>query len=150
MLRNYSKVFSDTALALSLGGLVFFAGTVSALEGLTPEQEAALEERVAERWQAMIVRDFEQVWEFSTPTFRGIFPKSMYVHNFSYAVEWELTSIEVVNYDAVAAVASVAVGVMSQSTKQVSSASRALGAVPITIREKWIFADGEWWHSTNE
>ena len=137
-------------MALFVGGLSASPGWADTPEGLSPEQEAALEQRVRERWQVMIEKDFEQVWEFSTPTFRGIFPKAMYVHNFSYAVDWELTSIEVVNYDAVAAVASVAVGVMSQSTKQVSSASRALGAVPITIREKWIFTDGEWWHSTNE
>jgi hypothetical protein len=44
----------------------------------------------------------------------------------------------------------VVAGVMSKSTKQTSAASRALGAVPTTIREKWIFTDGEWWHSTNE
>ena len=150
MLRNYSKAFSDTALALSLGGLVFFAGTVSALEGLTPEREAALKQRVSERWQAKIDKDFGQIWEFSTPTFRGVFPKPLYVYKFSYALGWELTSIEVVNYDAVAAVASVSVGVMSQSNKQASSASRALGPVPSTIREKWIFTDGEWWHSTND
>jgi hypothetical protein len=74
----------------------------------------------------------------------------MYVHNFSYAVEWELTSVEVVDYDAAAAVASVETGVMSRSTKQTSSASRALGGVPVTIHEKWIFTDGQWWHSTNE
>ena len=137
-------------MALLVGGLSASPGWADTPDGLTPEQETALEERVAERWQAMIDKDFSRVWEFSTPTFRGIFPKSMYVHNFSYAVAWELTSVEVVHYDASAAVASVAVGVMSQSTKQASSASRALGAVPITVREKWIFADGEWWHSTNE
>ena len=150
MLRNYSKSVQACLLALCLAATIVPLSRASTPEGLTPEMAAALEQRVRERWQAMIVRDFEQVYEFSTPTFRGIFPKAMYVHNFSYAVEWELTSIEIVNYDAVAAVASVAVGVMSQSAKQVSSASRALGAVPTTIREKWIFTDGEWWHSTNE
>jgi len=150
MLHHYLRNFRALLLTFFVGVLSASPGWTDALDGLTPEQQAALEQRVRERWQAMIERDFGQVWEYSTPTFRGVFPKSMYVHNFSYAVDWELTSIEVVNYDAVAAVASVAVGVMSQSTKQVSSASRALGAVPITIREKWIFTDGEWWHSTNE
>lgn len=150
MLHYYMKSFRVVLLAVLIGVLTGLPAWADTPPGLTAEQVAALELRVRERWQALIERDFEQVWEFSTPTFRGIFPKSMYVHNFSYAVAWELTSIDVVNYDANAAVASVAVGVMSQSTKQVSSASRALGAVPITIREKWIFADGEWWHSTNE
>ena len=150
MLHDYLNNFRVLLIALLVAGLSASTGWADTPEGLTAEREAALEQRVRERWQALIARDFENVWEFSTPAYRGVFPKAMYVHNFSYAVDWELTSIDVVTYDAVAAVASVAVGVMSQSTKQVSAASRALGAVPITIREKWIFADGEWWHSTNE
>ncbi len=137
-------------LASLLMVLLVPAGWSAAVDGLSPAQSAALEQRVRERWQALIAMDYDRVWAFATPAFRAVFPKSMYVHKFSYAVERELTSIEIVNYDADAAVASVAVGVMSQSTKQASSASRALGPVPITVREKWIFADGEWWHSTNE
>ena len=150
MLHSFLKGVGCIHVVVLTGALFAFSSWADTPEGLTAERAAAVEQRVRERWQAQIERDFEQVWEFSTPTFRGIFPKSMYVHNFSYAVDWELTSIEIVNYDADAAVVSVAVGVMSQPTKQVSSASRALGPVPITIREKWIFADGEWWHSTNE
>ena len=149
MLHNYLSYFRILVVLL-VGGLSASLGWAGTPDGLTPEQEAALEQRVRERWQTLIEKDFDNVWQFSTPTFREVFSKSMYVHNFSYAVDWELTSIDVVNYHADAAVASVAVGVMSRSTKHVSSASRALGAVPITIREKWILADGEWWHSTNE
>jgi hypothetical protein len=119
----------------------------AAPDGLSAEQVTALEQRVRERWAAMIDHDFGKVWEFNTPTYREVFPKSMYVHKFSYAVQWQLTSIEVVDYDADAAVASVAVGVMSQPTKQTSEASKALGAIPSTIDEKWILIDGEWWHS---
>lgn len=136
-------------LAVITTGLFSLSGQADTVEGLSSEQQSALQQRVRERWQAKINKDFGKVWEFSTPTFREVFPKSLYVHKFSYAVDWELTSVEVVNYDADAAVASVAVGVMSQSTKHASSASKAVGAVPVTIREKWIFADGEWWHSTN-
>jgi len=137
-------------MAFSLSPLLVLPAGAEVPDGLSEEQVEALEQRVEGRWQTMIDHDFEKTWAFSTPTFRGIFSKSMYVHNFSYAVDWELTSVEVVDYDADAAVASVVTGVMSKSTKQTSSASRALGAVPITVRQKWIFTDGEWWHSTNE
>jgi hypothetical protein len=65
-------------------------------------------------------------------------------------VDWELTGVEVLNYDAVAAVASVAVRVMSEPTKRTSTASFELGAVPVTFHEKWLFIDGEWWHSANQ
>ena len=117
---------------------------------LSAERAQALEQRVRDRWQTLIARDFGGTWEFSTPTFREVFPKSLYVEKFSYMVDWELTEVEVLNYDAGAAVASVAARVMTAPTKQTSTASQVIGAVPITIREKWIFIDGEWWHSTND
>lgn len=108
-----------------------------------------LEQRVRERWEAKIARDFDRMWEYSTPNYRKVFPKRMYRLNFSYGLDWELTSVEIINYDADAAVASVAVRVMSIPTKQTSAASRLIGATPATLREQWIFIDGEWWHSAN-
>jgi hypothetical protein len=64
-------------------------------------------------------------------------------------VEWELTSVEFLNYDAGAAVASVAVRVMSRPVKQTSAASVAIGSVPTRFVEQWILSDGEWWYSAN-
>ena len=150
MLRIQSRIVRTALLIMALAVPLVAPTRADTPAGLSAEQAAALEQRVRERWQTLIDHDWAKTWEFSTPTFRGIFPKSMYVHNFSYAVQWELTSVEVVDYDADAAVASVAAGVMSMPTKQTSSASRALGAVPVTIHEKWIFTDGEWWHSTSD
>ena len=116
---------------------------------LSEEQLAALEERVQARWDAMVARDFEKAWEFATPAYREAFPREMYPLRFSYAVVWELTSIEVLDYDARAAVASVAVRVMSKPVKLTSSASRAVGAVPVTFSERWVLIDGQWWYSAN-
>lgn len=123
--------------------------TPSAPEKLTPELSAQLEQRVRARWQTLVDRDFEKTWEFSTPSFREVFPRDLYVRGFSYTVEWELTGVEIVNYDGDAAVASVAARVMSKSVKQTSRASRLMGAVPITVSERWMLIDGEWWHSAN-
>ena len=44
---------------------------------------------------------------------------------------------------------SVAVRVMSEPVKHTSSASRAVGAIPHTFIERWIYDEGEWWHSAN-
>ena len=106
--------------------------------------------RVEQRWQARTVRDWEAAWEYTTPNYRAIFPKRLYINKFSYAVDSELTAIEVVNYDALAAVASVAVRVMSSPTKQTSAASRSIGALPYTFNEQWLYVDGDWWFSANE
>jgi hypothetical protein len=113
---------------------------------LSPEDKNVLVQRSTERWRALEVKDFGKAYEFETPNYRGIFSKSLFVNKFSYAVDWELTDVEVVNYDARAAVASVAVRVMSKPTKQTSEASIALGALPMNLTEKWFFVDGEWWH----
>jgi hypothetical protein len=112
-------------------------------------QRTALEQRVRLRWQALEVRDFDKAWEFSSPKYRASFPKHLYARNFSYAVAWELTGVEILNYDSDAAVASVVARVMSKPTKQTSSASVKIGMIPTYLRERWIFAEGQWWFSTN-
>lgn len=140
------------ALLLALTLVLPLAGCDSepdAPETLTQELSAQLEQRVRERWQTLIDRDFEKTWEYSTPNFKEVFPKQLYVRHFSYGVEWELTGVEIVNYDGQAAVASVAARVMSKSVNPTSRASKLFGAVPMTITERWILIDGQWWFSTN-
>jgi hypothetical protein len=149
MLREYWQAVHGAFLAVVVCAMLPLASWAATPEGLSPKQVAALEQRVRARWQTLVDHDFGKTWEFCTPTYREVFPKALYVHNFSYAVQWRLTSVEVVDYDADAAVASVAVGVMSLPAKQTSEASKAVGAVPVTIRERWILIDGEWWHSAN-
>ncbi|TGD74099.1 hypothetical protein E4634_08165 [Mangrovimicrobium sediminis] len=107
----------------------------------------ALELRAQERWRARVARDWEKAYEYESPAFREVFPKHLYVKKFSYTANWELTGLEVINYDPDAAVASVAVRVMSKPAKQTTAAARALGAMPRELREKWILVDGEWWYS---
>ena len=132
-------------------GLLFVFGLIGCGQSgeLSEQDREQLQQRVQERWLARSAHDFGKAWEYSTPKYRRSFPKRLYIHKFSYALNWELTGLEVLNYDAQAAVASVAVRVMSEPTKLTSTASRAVGAVPITIREKWIHIDGEWWYSAN-
>ena len=116
---------------------------------MTDDQKSALEDRARARWAALEARDFGAAYEFTTPAYRAVFPREYYLLRFSYAVEWELTEIEVVNYDRPAAVASVVARVMSKPTKQTSAASVAVGATARSLSERWIFTEGEWWYSTN-
>ena len=125
------------------------ASWADSVEGLSAAQVAALEKRVEQRWQALVARDYAAADAFSTPVYRSVFPKDLYVLQFSYAVERQLTGVEVLNYDAAAAVASVAVRVMSKPVKLTSTASQAVGAVPVTIHERWMLIDGEWWYSAD-
>ncbi len=117
--------------------------------GLSQAELERLERRVEERWQARIAHDWAKAWEYSSPAYREVFPKHLYVKKFSYTADWELTGIEVTNYDPAAAVASVVVGVMSRPAKQTTAAAKALGAMPRNLHERWILVDGEWWFSAN-
>ena len=145
MLRNVIAGLA-TLLAVSLSGC---AEQAQESTELTPEQREALEIRVEERWQARIAHDWGKAWEYTSPAYREVFPKQLYVKKFSYTANWELTGLEVINYDPSAAVASVVVRVMSMPTKQTSAAARALGPMPRELREKWILVDGEWWFGAN-
>jgi hypothetical protein len=148
MLEAFKCTFRGLAGALLLLALGLIAGCAS---GPTwdENQREVLEQRVRERWQALEARDFDKAWEFNTPNYRARFSKQLYAKKFSYAVEWELTGVEIVNYDSDAAVASVVARVMSEPTKHTSSASVAIGAIPNNLRERWIFAEGQWWYSAN-
>jgi hypothetical protein len=117
---------------------------------MTPELEAALLNRATERWHALEKKDFAATYQYTTPNYRRVFSKALYVNKFSYAVDWELTDMELLNYDARAAVASVAVRVMSKPAKQTSVVSNTIGAIPLTMREKWILVDGQWWNSARD
>ncbi len=139
-------------LPLGVLALVLLGGCQEAAEEpteLTEAQRQDLQNRVEERWQARIAHDWGKAWEYSSPAYREVFPKHLYVKKFSYTADWELTGIEITHYDRSAAVASVVVGVMSRPTKQTSAAAKALGAMPRELHERWILVDGEWWFSAN-
>lgn len=145
MLRTFLTI-TFGALTLLVAGCQQPSGTP---EQLSAELQAALEQRVKARWEARIAHDWGAAWEYTSPAYREVFPKHLYVRKFSYTADWELTGIEVTNYDSSAAVASVAVGVMSRPVKQTTVAAKALGAMPRELHERWILIDGEWWFGAN-
>ncbi|MEZ5572071.1 MAG: hypothetical protein R3E64_08615 [Halioglobus sp.] len=150
--NNMLYHFTRNHRLLLVGLLMLVFGLSAGCESRTKWDEAqrsALEQRVRQRWQALEHKDYAKAWEFNSPNYRAIFSKQLYAQKFSYAVEWELTGVEIVNYDGDAAVASVVVRVMSKPTKQTSAASVAIGAIPVDLRERWIFAEDQWWFSAN-
>lgn len=111
-------------------------------------QRVALEERAAARWTALSKRDWNTAYSYTSPAYRSVISQNLYRQKFSYQVEWELTSVEFLNYDRAAAVASVRVRVMSRAVKQTNAASAALGSVPTGYVEQWVLRDGQWWYSS--
>lgn len=115
-------------------------------ETLSEAQRQALLSRVEGRWRAMERRDFAAVYEYATPNYRSVFSKSMYLNKFGNDIRWVLTGVDILNYDAEAAVASVAVRVMSESIKPTTPAA-GMGLIPDIVKEQWFFIDGEWWNN---
>ena len=144
MLRDLwsPRTFGVVVCLLLLGGC-------ASQQKLSDEQKSQLRERVEARWAALEAQDYDLAYTFMSPAYRDVFSAEMYGIQFSYMVERELTSVEILNYDAPAAVASVAVGVMSRPVKQTSAASAAIGAVPVVSVEQWIFRNKSWWYSVN-
>ncbi len=147
-LRARPVIYGRTLIVTLLTLLLLAAcGGPEVPDFLTEEQESALIQRVTQKWQAMEARDYAAVYDYTTPNYRRVFSKDMFLNKFGYSVDWELTEAEVLNYDGSAAVASVAVRVMSSPSKPTSEASRILGALPSVHRENWILIDGKWWNS---
>jgi hypothetical protein len=145
MLRDLRTRLSGLLVALLLVLLVGCAGGPR----LSDDLKARLLARAEARWHALEQRDFDTAWTYTSPAYREVFPKNLYRHRFSYMVDWQLTGVEFVTYDARAAVASVTARVMSKPVKQTSAASAAIGAVPSIFHERWVYVDGEWWFSAN-
>jgi hypothetical protein len=155
--RKLFKVLKNKGLEMFLQAIrwsllllcLALLGGCASTKTLDEVERTLLVERASERWKALEVRDWDTAYSFLSPAYRAVFSGEMYSRRFSYMVEWELTSVEFIHYDAPAAVASVAVRVMSRSVKQTSAASVAIGAVPTRVVEQWILSDGEWWYSAN-
>ena len=113
---------------------------------LTQELQDNLVERIESRWKFYSVGDFPGTWDFSTPEYRRIFPRESYYKNFHGLLEFELTGVRLLAYDAHAAVASVAVRVMISPRPGAPAASLALGKTPTTIDEKRKLMDGDWYY----
>ena len=139
------RFFCHARAVVAFALLVLIGGCSDTVE-MTQDREDRLHERVTARWAAINLAQYDEAWAYSTPNFRGVFPKHLYQQKFSQLVNNELTGIEVTSYDSRAAVASVAVRVMAEPTKFASPFAQAAGALPDTIYESWLFVEGDWWY----
>ena len=106
-LRIYKKLWKISMLrSISVSMMALLLGALATLTGcaggpqMTEKLEARLLERAQARWRALEQRDFDAAWSFTSPAYRGVFSKSLYRQKFSYMVEWQLTGVELVTYDA--------------------------------------------------
>ncbi len=108
----------------------------------TDERSVALIERFKARWDAMIERDFERVYEYATPEVRESVTSEQFAGRFGQVVEWY--GVEPFRIDYIDDSTAEVVYVLDHSMfnplrgETFRTSSHAL--------EQWIYEAGEWWH----
>ncbi|HRW64206.1 MAG TPA: hypothetical protein P5032_00400 [Candidatus Competibacter sp.] len=105
--------------------------------------EALLKERVLARWQALIDRKFDAIYQFETPAYRAIYTPSQVRSQNSGQLEWRMVTVKKIDYDG-SDVARIQLEVAYRY------ADPGSGGQPFdmkqTVREIWLRKDGQWWH----
>ena len=146
---QWNKMNSETLLLLKSGVLSLILVVMAACsvpEKLSESKKAVLIQRVSDRWQCLERNDYACAYEFTSPAYRRVFSREMYVNRYFSQTERILTGVNLVAYDRDAAVASVRVGVMSGPLKNTPSASRGIAVTPLSLDEAWLQSDGKWWY----
>ena len=117
---QWNKMNSETLLLLKSGVLSLILVVMAACsvpEKLSESKKTVLIQRVSDRWQCLERNDYACAYEFTSPAYRRVFSREMYVNRYFSQTERILTGVNLVAYDRDAAVASVRVGVMSGPLK---------------------------------
>ncbi len=112
---------------------------------MTADEQAAerrLRERVNQRWQALIARDFAKAYEYETPEYRKTHTAKQYAGQFGGMVDWKVATVKEVRYDHDDEVEVVVTVGVSFPLNVGDSTAHAT----VDVREKWVASAGQWWH----
>lgn len=106
-------------------------------------QQALLEQRVTARWDALIHRDFETAYSFTSPSYRALFPLNAFKGQFGESADWR--RIEVVTVDFKGEDAAT-VGINLYFGYYHSGAEKPEIEIKTYVQEPWVSVDGQWWY----
>jgi len=123
------------------------AGTVQTATEMAPAeavsaQRAALEQRVASRWAALIRRDFETAYSFTSPEYRRLFSLKDFMSSFGSKVGWQRVEVVDINIKGGDA---AAVGVNLYFVYYDAQTKKPLD-MKTYVQESWVLVDGQWWY----
>ncbi|MCB1781959.1 MAG: hypothetical protein KDJ34_18105 [Candidatus Competibacteraceae bacterium] len=104
--------------------------------------QAVLKQRVMARWDALIRRDFEAAYSFTSPSYRALFPLNVFKSKFGNKVAWrrvEVVTIEPKGEDAATVGIDLHVGYHQPQSEQTLE-------MKTYIKEPWVRVDGQWWY----
>ena len=109
-------------------------------------QREVLETRAVDRWNALIKRDMEKAYSYTSPEYRSVVSLQQYKGKYGRSVEWRMARVVNVSYDG-PAVATVSVEVTYRVG--IPGSGGEMFESPKAISEKWIYKDREWWFTSN-
>ena len=102
--------------------------------------EPALRERVKQRWDALLQRDFKAAYRFETPAYRREHTEKEFSSEFGSMVVWHVATVKELRYDRPQE-AEVLIALDYSFPMPSGNDARTTGF----FRETWVFLDGEWW-----
>jgi len=119
---------------------------LSACGGSAPGLDEPLEDRIMDRWQHMIDRDFGKAWEYYTPGFRQLNPRETFAAEMAgRPVRWH--AAELLEVECAEERCNALLRITVQPTAGPSTLRHL--HVPSEVTETWLLLDGVWWFSQN-
>lgn len=125
--------------------LVLVVGLAGAVADTSPEptdREQALRQRVQERWEALIRKDWAAAYPFEAPVYRAANSLEQYQRRFGKGAIWEAVTIDRVLFEG-DEVATIYANVRYQLAELIAGEVHRFSSL---VTEKWIRTDDEWWH----
>ena len=115
------------------------AGCKLDVSGLSTGQD--VESRAKARWAALIKRDFQAAYAYTTPGFREVTPERVYATSFGNGVVWK--SIELDKTECESERCKIHL-TLNYSIQSVAGLPHPVDLKDVLV-ETWIKREGEWW-----
>lgn len=109
-------------------------------------QRPVLKARAEARWDALIKRDIENAYTYTTPEYRAVVNLQQYKGKYGRVLDWRGARVVDIGYD-VPTVATVSVEVTYRV--DLPGTGGELIETQKAISEKWMYKNREWWYTSN-
>jgi len=109
-----------------------------------PPMNSELEPRVLSRWNTLMDGEFEQAYEFFSPSHRKLFPLEHYLSNTGSTVQWLSVEVESIKFDGNRASVLVA---LEHRLILPMGVGDDFGKIGKDIVETWLWVNGQWWYT---
>ena len=129
-------------LALVSGVAVVGCGREAEVENSVANAEGAIAARAQHRWDALVEGDFDEAYAMESPAFREVYSRRAYRGRFGQQLAWTSAAVATVDLldDSVAEVRVMVSYVTLGPDGRLLEGERPLA-------ERWVYVDGQWWHS---